>query len=331
MSAAGAADATMERLGKDKLRAMYARMVTIRRFELRVRSLFLEGVMPGTIHQCDGQEASAVGVCAALEPGDIIASTHRPHGHAIAKGLSLREITAELFGRTAGCCKGRGGSMHIGDIGKGMLPANAIVGANIPIITGVALGFRLAGRRNVAVSFFGDGASNEGAFHEGINLAAVYDLPALFVCENNLYGASTHISLACRIKDIADRALAYGIEGRVADGNDVLAVYEAARHLADRAREGRGPALLELKTYRQAGQSRRDAKRYMDKAEMEHWLARDPLTMFARILLESGAFSRKDLDAVTAEVETEIDDAVDFARSAPLPAPEDALLDVYKE
>jgi TPP-dependent pyruvate/acetoin dehydrogenase alpha subunit len=320
---------TMEMLGKDKLRDMYKRMVMIRKFEERVRYLFLEGLMPGTIHQCDGQEAAVVGVCTALQEGDMIASTHRPHGHAIAKGLTVQEMMAELFGKTTGCCKGKGGSMHIGNIKKGMLPANAIVGANIPIVAGMALAFKLQKKKQVAVSFFGDGASNEGAFHEGINLAAIYDLPAVFVCENNLYGASTPISLTCKLKNIADRAAAYGIEGRTVDGNDVIAVYEAASELIENARAGKGPALLELKTYRQAGQSRRDAKQYMDKAEMKYWFSRDPIPIFVEKLLKSGLFIQADLDVVSEEVTEEIEAAVEYARKSPLPKPEDALNDVF--
>ena len=319
----------IEELGKDKLREMYKRMVTIRRFEERVRYLFLEGIMPGTIHQSDGQEASAVGVCSTLKEGDTIASTHRPHGHAIAKGLTVNEMMAELFGKTTGCCKGKGGSMHIGNIQKGMLPAIAIVGGNLPIVTGMALAMKMQGKKNVSVSFFGDGASNEGAFHESINLAAMYDVPALFVCENNLYGASTPISMTAKVKNIADRAAAYGIEGVVADGNDVLAVYEAAKRLVGKARDGGGPSLLELKTYRRCGHSRRDAKLYMDKEEMESWMARDPIIIFGNKLTEAGTFSRGELDAVEKEVDDEIEAAVEYAQSSPLPKPEDALLDMF--
>ena len=319
----------MEELGKDKLREMYKRMVTIRRFEERVRYLFLEGIMPGTIHQCDGQEATAVGVCSVLKEGDTIGSTHRPHGHAIAKGLTVNEMMAELFGKTTGCCKGKGGSMHIGNIDKGMLPAIAIVGGNLPIVTGMALAFKLQDKKNVSVSFFGDGASNEGAFHESINLAAMYNLPALFVCENNLYGASTPISMTCKLENIADRAVAYGIEGVVADGNDVLAVYEAAIKLVEKARNGGGPSLLELKTYRRCGHSRRDAKLYMDKTEMEYWMDRDPIVIFGNKLADAGMLSREELEAVEKKVDDEIEAAVEYAQNSPLPKPEDALLDIF--
>ncbi len=316
-------------LSTEKLIGMYERMVGIRKFEERVRYLFLEGIMPGTIHQYDGQEACGVGVCSALTAGDVIASTHRPHGHAIAKGLTYKELMAELFGKTAGCCKGKGGSMHVGNIDKGMLPAIAIVGGNIPIVTGMALAFKLKGQKNVAVSFFGDGASNEGAFHEGINMAAIYDLPAVFVCENNFYGASTHITFATKVKNIADRAAAYGIEGVVADGNDVLAVYQAAQRLIEKAREGGGPSLLELKTYRRCGHSRRDAKAYMDKEEMAYWMDRDPITIYGQKLIEADICTKQELEAIDAKVEAQIEEAVEYAQSCPDPKPEDALQDVF--
>lgn len=321
----------LQRIGKEKAVEMYKRMVGIRKFEERVRYLFLEGIMPGTIHQYDGQEACAVGVCFALKEGDVIASTHRPHGHALAKGLSYKELMAELFGKTTGCCKGKGGSMHVGNMEKGMLPAIAIVGGNIPIVTGMGLAFKLKGKKNVAVSFFGDGASNEGAFHEGINLASVYDLPAVFVCENNLYGASTHVSLACKVQNIADRACAYNIEGVVADGNDVLAVYEAAERLVEKARNGGGPSLLELKTFRRCGHSRRDAKAYMRKEEVEYWMTRDPIPMFAGKLLEAGFCTESDLKRISSEVDAEIEEAVEYAQSSPDPKPEDALEDVFSQ
>lgn len=320
---------TLNRIGKEKLKEMYKRMVTIRKFEERVRYLFLEGIMPGTIHQCDGQEAVGVGVCFALKEGDMIASTHRPHGHAIAKGLSLNEMMGELFGRTTGCCKGYGGSMHLGNMDKGMMPSIAIVGGNMPIVSGMALAFKLQSKNNVSVAFFGDGASNEGAFHEAINFAAMYSLPALFVCENNLYGASTHISLTCNIENIADRAASYGIEGRTIDGNDVIAVYEAAQELAGKARAGKGPALLELKTYRQCGQSRRDAKKYMDETEMQHWFSRDPISRFEKALLDAAILDAEEINAIFGQVEQEIESAVDYAQASPLPVPEDALKNVF--
>ena len=319
----------LKKIGAQKALEMYKRMLGIRRFEERVRYLFLEGIMPGTIHQYDGQEACAVGVCSALADGDVIASTHRPHGHAIAKGLTYKEMMAELFGKTTGCCKGKGGSMHLGNMDKGMLPAIAIVGGNLPIVTGMGLAFKLRSKKNVAVSFFGDGASNEGAFHEAINLAAIYDIPVVFVCENNLYGASTHVSIVCKLKNIADRACAYGIDGVVADGNDVLAVYEAAEKVIKKARNGGGPSILELKTFRRCGHSRRDSKAYMRKEELEYWMARDPIAMFKDILLKAGFCSEEDLERISKEVDAEVEEAVEYAQASPDPRPEDALEDIF--
>ena len=319
----------LKKIGVQKALEMYKRMLKIRRFEERVRYLFLEGVMPGTIHQYDGQEACAVGVCSALVDGDVIASTHRPHGHAIAKGLTYKEIMAELFGKTTGCCKGKGGSMHLGNMDKGMLPAIAIVGGNLPIVTGMGLAFKLKGKKNVAISFFGDGASNEGAFHEAINLAAIYDIPAVFVCENNLYGASTHVSIVSKLKNIADRACAYGIDGVVADGNDVLAVYEASQKVIKKARNGGGPSILELKTFRRCGHSRRDSKAYMKKEELDYWMARDPITMFKDILLKAGFCSEEDLERISKEVDAEVEEAVEYAQASPDLRPEDALEDIF--
>ncbi len=319
----------LEEIGKEKALVMYRKMVTIRKFEERVRYLFLEGIMPGTIHQCDGQEASAVGVCSVLGEGDTIGSTHRPHGHAIARGLGCRELMAELFGKTTGCCRGKGGSMHIGDLEKGMLPAIAITGANIPIVAGMGLAFRIKRKKSIAVSFFGDGSSNEGAFHEGINLASVYDLPCIFVCENNLYGASTPVSMVVKAESIAARGCAYGIEGVVADGNDVLEVYREAKRLAEKARAGGGPSILELRTYRRCGHSRRDAREYMDKEEMKFWMDKDPLVIYGNKLKDFGYVNDDEIVMIGKEVDDEIEEAVVFAQNSPDPEPEDALQDVF--
>jgi len=233
-------------------------MLRCRAFEDRVYSLFLQGRMPGTIHQAQGQEASAVGVCAALETGDMITSTHRPHEHAVARGLPLKELMAELFAKSTGCCHGKGGSMHLADIDEGMLPAVAIVGAGIPLAAGYALAMKYRKTGRIAACFFGDGASNIGSFHEGINMAAIWDLPVVFVCENNRYGASTVIEKVTKVPKISDRAAAYGIPGSTVDGNDVEAVYEATLAAAAAARAGKGPTLLELETYRFCGHSRSD-------------------------------------------------------------------------
>ena len=213
------------KIEKGKLIQMYTTMVRIRQFENRVYLLFLQGEMPGTIHLYQGEEAIAAGVCANLTKEDLITSTHRPHGHAIAKGVSFKSLMAELFAKKTGCCEAKGGSMHVGDIDVGMVPAIAIVGGGIPVATGLALACKMMHLKRVVVSFFGDGASNTGAFHEGINMGSIWNLPVVYVCENNLYGASTHVSKVMKIKDVAQRAISYGIPGKVVDGNDVFAVY----------------------------------------------------------------------------------------------------------
>ncbi len=316
-------------IGTQKAIAMYKRMLEIREFEERIKLLFLEGKMPGTIHQYIGQEACAVGVCSALESNDIIASTHRPHGHAIARGVGLNEIMAELYGKTTGCCRGKGGSMHVGDLDKGVLPAIAIVGGNIPIIGGMALAFKMRGEPRVAVSFFGDGASNEGAFHEALNMAAMYQVPAVFVCENNLYGASTSIKLTVRFENIAQRVCSYGMRGDIGDGMDVLDVYAKAKEALDMARSAKGPTLLELKTFRLCGHSRRDPCNYMTKEERQYWAARDPINSFEQFLLKEGVFDNNTLAGVKNAVEIQIDEAVLFGQNGPDPKPEDTYEDLY--
>jgi TPP-dependent pyruvate/acetoin dehydrogenase alpha subunit len=308
----------------------YRRMVTIRRFEDHLYHLFLQGLVPGTLHQYQGQEAIAVGVCSALRPDDVIFSTHRPVGHGISKGMSLESIAAELWGKAAGCVGGKGGQMHLTDLSVGMMPSNAIVGANIPIATGAALGFKLRGEDRVAVSFFGDGASNTGAFHEGINLAALKNAPVVFICENNQYAASTHISLATKIEDIADRAAGYGIPGVVVDGMDVLAIHEAATNAVARARAGDGPTLIEAKTYRYMGHSRGDPGKYRTDQELAVWRQRDPIERFWQLLVNSG-IDPAALDTINAQAMQAVEDAVQFAMSAPDPDPSQATVPVYAE
>jgi pyruvate dehydrogenase E1 component alpha subunit len=312
----------------DLLLWMYRRMVQIRQFEDKVYYLFLQGRMSGTIHQYQGQEAVATSVCATLRPDDYITSTHRPHGHAIAKGVSIKSMMAELFGREAGCCRARGGSMHMGDIAVGMPPAIAIVAAGIPVAAGMALAFKFQRTDQVAACFFGDGAVNEGAFHEGVNLAAVWKLPVVFVCENNFYAASTPVQLTTPV-GIADRAAAYGIPGVAVDGNDVLAVYRASQDAVARARSGAGPTLLECQTYRRGGHSRSDPGSYRPKEEVEEWLKKDPIERLKKLLLEKGIADEAAIAAIEGEVQQEIEDAVAFAQESPSPKPEEALPYVY--
>jgi TPP-dependent pyruvate/acetoin dehydrogenase alpha subunit len=312
-------------------REMYRRMVLIRRFEDHLYKLFLQGGVPGTLHQYQGQEAVAVGVCTALRPEDVIFSTHRPVGHFLARGSPARGIAAEIMGKATGCAGGKGGQMHLTDAAMGAMPSNAIVGANIPIATGAALGFQLRGQDRVAVSFFGDGASNTGAFHEGLNLAAVKAAPVVFVCENNQYGASTAISSMLRIADIADRAASYGIPGRVADGMDVLAVHQAALEAVERARQGNGPTLLEFKTYRYAGHSRGDPGGYRSPEEVERWRERDPIPQMRMFLIKEHGLVEADVESIESACQAEVEEALEFALNSPEPAKEDMYLHIYAE
>jgi pyruvate dehydrogenase E1 component alpha subunit len=306
----------------------FRRMTLIRRYEEHLHHLFLQGAVPGTLHQCQGQEAVAVGVCAALRRDDLMFSTHRPVGHLIAKGASLDAITAEIWGRATGCAGGKGGQMHISDLDVGAMVANAIVGANIPIATGAAIAFRLRGLDRVAVSFFGDGAANIGAFHEGLNLAAVRAAPVVFVCENNLYAASTPIGATMRIADVADRAAGYGMPGRVVDGMDVEAVFAAATEAVARARRGDGPTLIECKTYRYRGHSRGDPGRYRTAEELAAWQARDPIAR-TRDRLGALGLPAARLAAVEHEAQAAVEAAVAFALASPEPAASSVLTGAF--
>jgi TPP-dependent pyruvate/acetoin dehydrogenase alpha subunit len=311
------------------LLALYRKIVLIRQFEERVKYLFLEGIMPGTIHQYQGQEGIAVGVCCALRTGDVITSTHRPHGHALARGLTAESVLHELFGKSTGCCRGKGGSMHIGDLEKGMAPAIAIVAGGVPIATGMALAFKMKEEPHVAVCFTGDGAVNEGAFHEAVNMGAIWSLPVIYVIENNLYSASTPIFEMVRVKRLSDRAAAYGLPGVTVDGNDVLCVFETARRAVERARHGEGPTFIECMTYRITGHSRRDPCNYQPEEERKQALEREPIGRFACYLLNSGVADQAKLDRIQQEVNDEIERAVQSAMAAPEPKPEDALEDLF--
>lgn len=307
---------------KEEQLAMYRTMVLIRSFEDHLYRLFLQGLLPGTLHQYQGQEAVAAGVCAALRNDDLVFSTHRPVGHAIAKGVSLEAVAGELWGKITGCAGGKGGQMHLADISVGFMPSNAVVGANIPIAVGAAIGFSIRGLDRVAVSFFGDGASNIGAFHEALNFGAVKNAPVIFACENNQYAASTHISLAMKIEDIAERAAAYGMPGEVVDGMDVLAVHRAAHLAVERARTGDGPTLLEFKTYRYMGHSRGDPGKYRRQEELATWRRRDPIDHFRQQL--SGQFEGIEEELVFIEegCRGQVAAAVQSAMDAPEPSPE---------
>ena len=320
-------------VSREKALGMYEKMYQIRKYEESIYYLFLEGIMPGTIHQSTGEEASAVGMLYDLRKDDWMATTHRPAGHDLAKGISLRAMMCEMFGKAEGCCGGKGGAMHTGDISVGAMTANAIVGGNLPIAAGVGLAFKMQKKDNVVVCFFGDGASNEGSFHETMNAAGLWKLPVIFVCENNLYSATTSISLTCCQQDVAaGRAAAYGIPGEVVDGNDVLAVNEAAGRAIARARAGEGPTILELKTYRHGGHSRNDACGYRPKDEEALWInERDPVKNFRKRILADGMVAEEELQKTEARIEQEVEDAVEYAKQAPLPANESALQHIFWE
>lgn len=315
-------------LPKTKLTEMYRKMLEIRHFEEKVFDLYGQNLVPGTIHLYAGQEAVAVGVCANLRKDDYITSTHRGHGHCIAKGARLDKTMAEILGKKTGYCKGKGGSMHIADFSIGMLGATAVVGAGIPIAVGAGLSIKLRGTDQVVACFFGDGASNQGTFHEGINMASVWKLPIIFVCENNLYAMGTRQSIVMAIENIADRAIAYGIPGIVVDGNDVLAVYETTQKAVERARKGEGPTLIECKTYRIKGHSRADPATYRPKEEVQEWLKKDPIAHFRAKLLEMKILTEKEADQIQQETVKAVEDAVKFAIESPFPAPEEALEDI---
>lgn len=309
---------------------MYRQMARIRMFEERAAELYRAGELPGFLHSSVGQEAVAVGVCAHLTPGDVITSTHRGHGHVIAKGARLDRMMAELYARETGYCRGKGGSMHIADLDLGILGANGIVGGGIPIAVGAALALRLRGERRVAVSFFGDGATNTGAFHEGLNLAAAWEVPCVFVCENNEYAESTSRRVHQRVKDVVTRAVAYDLPGTIADGMDVFSVYAVVGEAIARARQGRGPSFVEAKTYRFSGHHLGDpGTAYRSKEEVEVHRRRDPIKLFREKLVREGLASSAELEAIDGEVAAELEQAVRFARESPLPKPETALEDIY--
>lgn len=311
-----------------KLMDFYRQMLTIRRFEERCNTLFMQGRIPSTLHLYIGQEAVAVGTCAHLSLADYVLSTHRPHGHAIAKGVALRDIMAELMAKVTGCSKGKAGSMHVGDIRVGMPPAIAIVGGNAPIACGMALAQKRSGS-GVTVAFFGDGAANEGAVHEAMNMAAIWTLPVVFVCENNLYGASTPFHIVSKLTNVADRAPAYGLPGAIADGSDVQDVYRVTGEAIARARSGGGATLVECKTYRLCGHSRSDPLTYRSKDEEAQWRAREPITRLGGQLKEMELIDDPGLAGIEKDVLAAIDDAVAYAEASPDPAPEDALKHVF--
>ena len=310
---------------------LHRRMVRIRRFEESSGKLVETGEMPGFLHLYVGQEAVAAGMGSVLSDQDQITSTHRGHGHAIAKGAELRPMFAELYGKTTGYCKGRGGSMHIVDMKRGMLGANAIVGGGIPIAIGAAFASQYRGDGTVAVSFFGDGATNIGAFHEAVNMAAVWDLPCIFVIENNGYAEFTSQERHMKLTDIAERAASYGIPGVIVDGMDALAMRQVSLEAVERAKRGEGPTLIEAKTYRFFDHQGIKGMRipYRDPAEVEAWKSRDAIRLIETVGVERGLATAEEFAEIWAEVEAEINDGIEFARNSPDPDPADILDDVY--
>jgi pyruvate dehydrogenase E1 component alpha subunit len=309
----------------DALRKMYL----IRRFEEGAEDSYTRGLIHGTMHLSIGQEASAVGACMALTDEDKITSTHRGHGHCVAKGADLGKMFAEFFGKETGYCRGRGGSMHIADVEKGNLGANGIVGGGIPIAVGAALSAKRLGTGAVTVCFFGDGANNEGAFHEALNMASIWKLPVVFVCENNRYGMSTSTERSTAVRNIADRAAAYSMPGERVDGNEFSAVTEAVDAAVARARAGEGPSLIENVTYRWRGHSKSDRNRYRTKEEITQWQERDPIARMAAMLKEHGITNDEGIAALEKDVEQAVEDAIAFAKDSPDPRIEDATRDVH--
>jgi TPP-dependent pyruvate/acetoin dehydrogenase alpha subunit len=312
-----------------RLGDLHAMLALIRAFETQVAHLYRDGEIPGFVHTSLGQEAIAAGVGAALREDDYLATTHRGHGHVLAKGADIDGMMAELFARATGLCHGKGGSMHVADPARGILGANAIVGASVPLAVGAALSSKLRRQGRVAVAFFGEGAVNQGAFHEAANLAAIWDLPVVFVCENNVYAEFTDSRAMTRVPRVADRAAAYGIAAVVVDGNDVEAVHEATRDAAERCRSGRGPILIEAETYRWHGHYEGDAQPYKPEDESAAWREQDPLLRAERVLVDRGEATEDELEQVRAHARERVEQAVERARAADGPDPEEAYANVF--
>jgi len=313
---------------REFLEKLYRTLYTIRTFETRCIQLYRQGFVKGYFHPYLGQEAIATGVCAALNSDDYIISTHRGHGHCIAKGGDLKKMVAEVLGKEAGYCRGRGGSMHIADTATGNLGANGIVGGGIPIGVGAALGIKLQASGKVIAIFFSDGASNNGVFAESLNLAAIWDLPAIFVLENNHYAVSTPIEESSRVPDLYKRGAGYGVSSMAVDGNDVLAVYEKTSEAAENCRQGKGPVLIEAKTYRHGGHHVNDPGLYMPKERLEYYMSKDPVKIGRKYLLEKGKCTQQQVEAIEHEIEKLTENAIEFAKNSPEPSVEQFLQEV---
>ncbi|MGB0603941.1 MAG: thiamine pyrophosphate-dependent dehydrogenase E1 component subunit alpha [Candidatus Latescibacterota bacterium] len=314
----------------DTLWLMYRKMSEIRLFEEQVWDVYTRGLMPGLAHLYIGEEAVAVGTCTALRDDDYITSTHRGHGHCLAKGGQLDRMMAEIMGKEAGYCRGKGGSMHIADMSVGILGANGIVGGGFGIATGAALSSKLRNSDQVSVCFFGDGASNQGIMLETVNMAAAWDLPAIYICENNQYGEHTPYQAVTGVEDIADRAKGLGLEGVIVDGSDVLTMFDSVNQAVDKARTGGGPTLIEAKTYRFHGHHVGDAQTYRTRDEAEWWRTnKDPIKLLSDYMVDNGVAKQEELDAIYEQVEREVLNAIEFGKDAPLPPPEQAYEDLY--
>ena len=319
-------------LTRDQLLEMYRRMLRIRRFDETASELLRKGEIPGVCHTAIGQEATVVGACMALRPDDYMTGTHRSHGHPIGKGSDLRPLMAELFGKQTGICKGKGGSMHLANFAVGSLGESSIVGSAIPVATGAGLSAKLRGTDQVCLCFFGDGASNQGAFHESLNLAAIWKLPVIYLCENNQYAVSTSCAYATAVKDISARAASYDIPGATVDGQDVIAVYEAVAEAVRRARAGEGPSLIEAKTYRYQEHAEMIGVfmgGYRSEEEIAAWRQRDPIRLFRERLLAQGVLAEAEAAQIETQVQAEVDEAVAFARQSAYPAPEALFEDLW--
>ena len=314
-------------MDSEQLRSVYRYMYRIRRFEEEVFEFYKRGLMPGLAHLYIGEEAVAVGACSAIRPDDFLSSTHRGHGHLIARGADLNRMMAEILGKKTGYCHGKGGSMHIMDMSLGILGANGIVGGGIPMATGAAYSCRYRGTDQVVLCFFGDGASNQGTFHESINMAAAWSLPVVYIIENNHYGITVNIDRVTREHDLAKRAAGYGIDGYTIDGNDVLTVYETVSKAVEKARSGGGPSIVECKTYRQHGHNGGDNGAYRAEGELEYWKGRDPLKLFR----EKAYLEASELEKIEKEVDEEIRAACSFAEESPYPEAEELTKDVFYE
>lgn len=308
------------RLDDEKKQELLSQMLTIRAFEEKAEELYMRGEVHGTMHLSIGEEASAVGSIAALRDDDLILSNHRGHGHCIAKGADLKRMMAEFRGKATGYCRGRGGSMHIADVDGGNLGANGVVGGGLPLAVGVGLSLKLRDRDQVVMAFFGDGAANTGAFHESLNMAAIWKLPIVYVCENNQYAMSFSVERAFAIESIADRGPAYGMPGVTVDGNDVMAVYEAATQAIERARSGQGPSLLENVTYRWRGHAKSDPGVYRSDEEVEEWKQKGPIKRFSKLLLEQGVLTEEEIDQLARQAREAVESALAFANESPEPS-----------